>query len=198
MNLCGTDAPFDVARTPTHKVGALSEHVRKLVQAKRSFHPFVSYAAVGPNAAEITEKVSRHAYGPHTPEARLIEMDALFVSVGLHPRESISTVHQVEHVTGVPYRYTKEFMHPVVRGEEISLEPFYLYVWYRDIDLKRDENQKLFNRIGNSVDLRGVKLGNGSMYSLSMSKFYSSAMKEFAEDIYIWCAKPPQIRPYRK
>lgn len=197
MNLCGTETPFDCAKTTSYKVGAFSEFVRKIPETRRSFHPFTSYAVLGPEARNITEGTSRHAYGPQTPEARLIDMDALFVSVGLHPRQSISTVHQVEQVMGVPYRYTKEFIHPVTRDGAIVHEPFYMYVWYRDMDLKRDSNRKLFSRIGTNIDLREVKLGQGSVYSLSMSKFYASAVLEFGKDIYTWCSEPPHIRPYQ-
>ena len=197
-NLCNTEIVFDADRTPSHQVGAFSEYLRQMPDAKRSFHPFVSYAAIGPNAGRIVENVSRHAFGPETPEARMIELDALAVSIGQHPRFTCSTVHHVEMAMGVPYRYSKEYMHPVRRDGVVGKEAFYQHVWYRDIDLKRDVNRRLFGLLPEILDLGYVALGRGGVYSYPLAEFYRQATKLFAKDIYMWCEAPPTVRPYAR
>jgi len=197
QNLCNTDVTFNPATTPSFERGLLPEYVRRLAGARRSFHPFTSYAAIGAKAAHITEKVTRHAYGPETPEARMIDMGAKFLALGVGPN-IITTVHHVEHVMGVPYRYHKEFMHPVLRNGNASIEPFYQFVWYRDADVKASQNRRLFARLAGKLHIAQAELGRGRISSFSLSEFYALSVQEFADDIYVWCDHPPVIRPYRK
>jgi aminoglycoside 3-N-acetyltransferase len=195
--LCNTTIPFDVRTTPSFERGLFTEYVRQLPDAKRSFHPFTSYAAVGAAAEFITSNATRHAYGPETPEARMIENRAKFLSLGVGPN-IITTVHHVEHVMGVPYRYHKEFMHPVVRDGKTVIEPFYQFVWYRDADVQASQNRRLFGRLEGCLQINQAKLGRGAISCFSLADFYRLSIQEFARDIYIWCDHPPAIRPYQK
>ncbi len=197
QNLCNTSIPFDVRTTPSFERGLFPEYVRQLPDARRSFHPFTSYTAVGRNAGSITENVTRHAYGPETPEARMIAIGAKFLTLGVGPN-IITTVHHVEHMMGVPYRYHKEFLHPVVRGRETPTEPFYQFVWYRDADVQASQNRRLFARLEGKLQINQAQLGRGKISCLSLSDFYELSIQEFARDIYIWCDHPPAIRPYQK
>lgn len=197
QNLCNTEIPFDLANTPSFERGLFTEFVRKLPGALRSFHPFTSYAAIGPKAALITSDVTRQAYGPETPEARMIDLGAKFLALGVGAN-IITSVHHVEHVMGVPYRYHKEFMHPVVRGSETVVEPFYQFVWYRNSDVQRSQNRRLFDCIKGKLEIREAKLGRGKMSTLSLADFFQLSVQEFKRDIYIWCNQPPTIRPYQQ
>lgn len=198
INLCNTDIPFDVDQTPSHRVGVLAEYFRTLPGTKRSFHPFVSIAANGPLAGDIVDNVARHAFGPETPQDRMLKLGARTVSIGHTPRWTATTVHHVEHLMAVPYRYTKEFMHPVVRDGETHVEPFYRFVMYRDIGVERDANEKLFALINDELDVVEADVGRGKVYAYEMNRFYDLATREFAKDIYVWCGKLPHTRPYRE
>ncbi|MDP6785649.1 MAG: AAC(3) family N-acetyltransferase [Rhodospirillales bacterium] len=198
INLCNTDTVFDVDQTPSYQVGVFSEYLRQMPDARRSFHPFVSYAAIGPNAERIVNNVSRHAFGPETPEARMVDLDTLSVSVGLYPRYSCSTLHQVEQVMTVPYRYVKEYIHPVVRDGKVVHEPFYQYVWYRDADIERNYGKWIFPRFAEDHDVRRIEVGRGRIYSYSMREFVSAASRMMLEDPYIWCETPPTVRPWQE
>lgn len=198
VQLCNTDVPYNPPNTRSN-IGAFAEYVRLRPGAVRSFHPFTSYTANGQLAETIATNNSRHSYGPHSPEDRLINNDALMVSIGADPTISCSTVHHVEHMMAVPYRYTKEFIHPVVRGSTVSYEPFYMYVWYRDIGVERDRNIKLFERIGRDLDTRSVEIGRGGrIYAYSLRRFFELACAAFVDDMYIWCKQMPTEMPYRK
>ena len=197
LNLCNTDVPYDPARTPSHNMGALCEFIRRAEDTRRSFHPFASYVAHGARAAEITEDVARQAFGPHTPEARLIEMNALVLSIGLHPRLTCTAVHQVEQEGGVPYRYTKEYIHPVVREGAVRREPFYRFALYLDLGLKRDRNRRLFDRLQARLSIATTTLDQVEVYAYPLVDFHHAATRIFADDIYVWCKEPPRQRPYR-
>ena len=198
-NLCNTDRPFDPQATPSDGVGIFSEFVRTLPEARRSFHPFVSHAAIGPLADHITQDVARHSFGPETPQARLIELDALTVSIGMRSNLSCCTGHHVEYLMNVPFRYTKEFIHPVVRNSDLKSEPFYMHVWYRDIGMVKDRYVKLFDILTNEHGFRikEAKVGRGTIFSYSMREFYRKAVKVLAKDIYVSCKERPHTYPFR-
>lgn len=195
--LCNTDTPFDPDKTPSER-GVLSEYIRKQEGAIRSFHPFMSYTAIGKHASYICHDVSRHAFGPETPKDRMLSLDALNISVGLPPQATCSIVHHVEMAMGVPYRYTKEFLHPVVRNNCIQKELFYLYVWYRDIGIKRNRNKNIFKHFFDSgYKVQETELGRGKIYSYSSGQFYKSTVDFLKHNIYGWLDEPPFKRPYR-
>jgi aminoglycoside 3-N-acetyltransferase len=196
IDLCNTDIVFNLEESAS-KMGVFSEYTRKKTGAIRSFHPFVSFAAIGKRAKEICEDVTRHAFGPETPMDRLINMDALEISIGLHPRITGSIIHHIEMVMGVPYRYTKEFIHPVIREGKVVREPFYRHVWYRECDIQRDVIVKIFKRFLSEFTVKTEKVGRGKVYSYSLAEFYKLTVQLFKEDIFIWLKEIPKVKPYR-
>jgi aminoglycoside 3-N-acetyltransferase len=195
-NLCHTDIVFDPAGTASHKMGVFSEFVRRQEGARRSFHPFVSYSAIGKHADYITSNVARQAFGPETPEARLIELGTLHLAIGLPPRLTTATNHHLEQVMGVPYRYAREFLHPVKRNGTVQIEPFYLHVWYKGV--QRDRNTKIFERFGARHPIPQVSLGRGIVSSYRMNDFYTTGIQMFRDDIFVWTSGQPESKPYRE
>ena len=197
-SLCNTDMPFDLEKTSS-EYGVLTEYIRKRKEAVRSFHPFLSYTAIGKHAKAICDDVSRHSFGPETPKARMLGLDTLYISIGLHPRMTCTVVHHIEMIMGVPYRYVKEFVHPVVRNNVIKKEPFYLHVWYKQCQIEKNKNEKIFNHFYKSgYELKKHVLGCGNVYSYSMVDFFNSTVKLFKDDIYVFLNKVPERNPYRE
>jgi aminoglycoside 3-N-acetyltransferase len=197
-SLCNTDVPFDLATTKSER-GVFTEFVRKYEGAMRSRHPFKSHAAVGAHAERICGNVSRHSGGLETPKDRMLELDAMYVSVGLEPRWTCSYVHQMEQLMGVPYRYTKEFLHPIVQPDgSIRKEFFYLFVTYLQMEVKRNRNVKIFQQyfdLGYTVDK--VDVGDGSVWGYSCRDFCKATADYLRQDIYGWMDEPPAERPYQ-
>lgn len=196
-HLVGTQEPFDLATTPSKDVGFFAEYVRCLPGAMRSFHPFVSYTAIGPQAEAVTANASRHAFGPESPEGRMCDLGARLVSVGMLPNFSCSTAHHVEHVCGVPFRYIKEFLHPIVRDGQVVHEEFYLHVWYRDCGMVKDRYHRLFQLLEGKLDIKQANVGRGRIFSYSMADFYREACRIVASQPYVSCRELPHTRPYR-
>lgn len=196
-NICNTDTPFDINHTPSER-GVLTEFIRKQEGAVRSRHPFMSYTAIGAHADYICSNVSRHSFGLETPKARMLDLDAMCLSIGLEPRLTCTYVHHMEMLMGVPYRYTKEFQHPMVNPDgSISEEPFYMFVWYRGMDLNRDENRKIMqNYLDSGYNIQEAPLGRGRVFSYPCADFCDSVSKYLRGDIYGWTSAPPKTRPY--
>ena len=196
QNIMNTKVPFDIDLTPSHERGIFSEFVRLHPDSQRSFHPFSSYSAIGPSSSDIVSDTPRQAYGPNSPEDRLINLNARILILGLN-ENIITTTHHIEHVIGVPYRYYKEFMHPVMRNGSIKIEPYYQYVYYLNSDIEHGENKRIFASIGDSLDVKSANLGLGMVHSYKMSDFYKFSVKAFQNNIYIWCKFDPEVRPWR-
>jgi aminoglycoside 3-N-acetyltransferase len=197
LNLCNTGIAFDLKTTPSSDMGIFSEYVRTRPAAVRSFHPFWSLAGIGPAATDLLSDISRHSYGWGSVFQRFVEHDVLGVNIGKSPHYSISVIHHIETIVGVPYRYTKEFIHPVIRGSKLVHEPFYLSVLYRECDIVRDQNRKIFQNFVDQAKLRETAIGRGKAWSFSHSEFAKVTTDFLAHDIYAWLNRPPMIRPYQ-
>lgn len=196
FSLCNTSRPYDHEHSAS-ETGPLTEHVRRQPGSVRQFHPFSSTTALGPLAGEICGGHTRHVYGPHSPFARMIEKSGWCVSIGLPPRRTSTIVHHMELVMGVPYRYTKEFVHPVRRAGELRQETFYLFVTYRSADIVRDRNKRLFQHPLLRETVREARVGMGCIYAYRMRDFVQAADEVMSRDIYSWLERPPENRPYR-
>ncbi len=197
FSLCNTDNVFDILNTPS-EMGSLTEYVRTRPGSVRSFHPFTSYAAIGKNANYICENTGRHSVGPNSPKARLLELDAQYLSIGLPPSRVTMVIHHIEKLMGVPYRYVKEFIHPVLRNGVVIYEPFYLYVRYLECDAEMDLDNKVYPYFySEGFNTKEKKLGRGRVYSYSMNDFYLSTVKLMTEDIYACLENEPIIKPYQ-
>jgi aminoglycoside 3-N-acetyltransferase len=88
---------YDPALTPTEHMGAVAELVRHLPAAVRSAHPTVSFAAVGPNAAAVTDGHELgDGLGETSPLARLYDLDAAVLLLGVGHANNTS-LHLAEH-----------------------------------------------------------------------------------------------------
>ena len=200
MNLCNTDIPFDIKNTPSNLMGALAEFIRINENSLRSFHPFWSITGIG-HKANILKNVSRHSYGLGSPWTHFLEQDAIQVNIGLHPSRAVTLIHHLEVAAGVPYRYTKEFIHPILKDNGIVYEPFYMSVIYKDTDIKKKValNEHFFLELKNSGKLNSITLTSGlNMWSFRMRDFAAVAENFFIKDIYNYLEQPPEIRPYQK
>lgn len=88
---------FDRASTPSSGMGVFAEHVRRQPAAVRSGHPQVSFAALGPRAAEITAIHDLDCHlGERSPLARLYAAGAAILLLGVG-YEACLALHLAEY-----------------------------------------------------------------------------------------------------
>ena len=148
INLCNTNIIFDLFNTPSNKMGAFSEYVRKLESSVRSLHPYWSVTAVGSNS-HLLSNVSKHAYGYCSPWSIMLDLDTTQVSLGIHPSNAVTLIHHIETIMGVPYRYTKEFLHKIKIKDLFFEDYYYLSVFYLNsvIEKKKNLNKHFFEEL---------------------------------------------------
>lgn len=196
--LCASGEPFYL-ETTSGEMGVFSEFVRKLPNSHRSLHPFGSYASEGPLADLITNDVSKSSFGPDTPKARLIELAAKVVNIGIPANRTNSVVHHVEQIMGVPYRYHKEFPNDVfARGEYVGTD-YLLYVRRLECQIELDKNKKLFE----FYDSRGYQIvqhrvsPSGVISCFDLQSMFYTCIDLLKSDIYGLLVNAPLNRPYR-
>ena len=87
---------FDPQTTPTAFMGAVPELLRTWPGARRSYHPAVSFAAVGKNAAEIVkDHPLAYSMGEGSPLAKLYDLDAYILLLGVG-HDSNTSLHLAE------------------------------------------------------------------------------------------------------
>jgi aminoglycoside 3-N-acetyltransferase len=198
LNICNTKTPFDIDNTNSYQMGDFSEYIRIKGESVRSMHPFWSLTALGKCARELTTDVSKNAFAYNSVWSRMIDKkDIIMLHVGLHPSRALSIIHYAENLVGVPYRYTKEFIHPIIRGKDIVYEEYYMSVRYKNADISwdRDKDKIIGNAINNGL-LREYKMPVGSIWASNITDMFNYFINRLSSDFYTFLKKPPIIRPY--
>ena len=89
--------PFDLRTTPAQDVGAFAEYIRSRPAAVRSAHPQTSFAALGPDAVDVTRNHALDSHlGERSPLARLYDRDAQVLLLGVD-FDVCTAFHLAEH-----------------------------------------------------------------------------------------------------
>ncbi|MFH1077804.1 MAG: AAC(3) family N-acetyltransferase [Patescibacteria group bacterium] len=119
--------PFVYEETPS-EAGILTEHIRRMPGAVRSFHPIGSVTAIGSKSHDICDGVSRSLFGWGSVYHRLHILKAKCLYLGITLGETCSFLHYVEHLYGVSHCYHKAFFHPVYRDGKLVEGPFLAFL----------------------------------------------------------------------
>ena len=196
-HLCETDTPYDHDQS-TSNVGVFTEFVRNQPGALRSFHAFESYAALGSAPESICSDTSPVSYGCESPEERLVQAGAWCIVIGANPIRCCSTIHYLEQVVGVPYRYIREYDHPVIREGERFVGRFYRNPWYRKADVQKDTSRFFEQTYKRGFEIHRYPLGSGAICAYSLRDLYQCGVSVLHTDPYLCLSHTPTIQPWRQ
>lgn len=171
---------YDPQITPSQGMGAFSELVRQLPEARRTSHPLQSIAAVGRYAADLSSRDTASAFDPGSAFERMLELDFKLLLLGADSR-AVSMFHYCERRANVPYRYWKDFSGPVRTPEGWQTRTYRMFV--RDLELNPqltlDPVVEYLQSLG---QWRSQRLNYGQVTVCNLRDFVTAADKFLAED----------------
>ena len=177
--------------------GVLSEFIRTKDNSVRSMHPLFSVAALGVKSELICGAgICNTGFGYGSPFHKLYETDAKILCIGVDLL-SMTFIHHVEQMYGVPYGYTKEWDNQVYRSGKISKERFFAFVRYLDagIDYNFSEMQELLLKIGLA---KTSPLGLGAVWAVSARDVFDIGIEQLKKDPFFFLDQAPKAQPWKK
>lgn len=173
--------PYDPQITASLGMGAFSEFVRCLPEARRTPHPMQSLAVVGRDTADLAGRDTPSAFDPGSAFERMLELDYKLLLLGAGS-EAISMFHYSEQRAQVPYRYWKDFTAPY-RLPTGGWETRTYRMYVRDLDLNpRLTLEPVAAYMQTIGQWRSVKLNYGEITICRLQDFTAAADAFLARD----------------
>ncbi|MHB8801085.1 MAG: AAC(3) family N-acetyltransferase, partial [Thermoanaerobaculia bacterium] len=153
------------------RMGALSEHARRLPGAVRSIDPILSVAVVGSEHA-LAESIGRYSCGPDSIYDLLHRRGGgvTFLFLGVRAHECFTFSHFVEERAGVPFRYHRPFHGEIRAGGRTWQETFFHYARFNGVRPVPDD--RLERDLHDSGLLRRTPLGDGWISAVDEAAAY--------------------------
>jgi aminoglycoside N3'-acetyltransferase len=184
--------PYDPLNTPSQGMGAFSEFVRQLPQARRTAHPMQSLAVIGRYADDLARRDTLSAFDPGSAFERLLELDFKLLLLGADV-QAVSMVHYSEQRFGVPYRYWKDFTGQVKTPDGWQRRTYRMFVRDLAIDPQLDLHpiQALLQQRG---QWRSVPINYGQVAACRLVDFVAAADELLYRDV--WCLVAHRLSPH--
>lgn len=187
---------FHYEESPSEQ-GVFSEFIRTKDHSVRSMHPLFSVTAYGAKATLICgSEICKTGFGYGSPFRKLYETDAKILCIGVDLL-SMTFIHHVEQMYGVPYGYTKEWDNQVHRCGKISKEPFFAFVRYLNAGINYN-----FSKMQNLLLTRGLAkkspLGLGSVWAVSARDVFDLGIEQLKKDPFFFLDQTPTSQPWKK
>ncbi len=109
------------------EMGVLTEYFRKLPKVQRTIHPLHSVSVFGKYADYITSDVESSSFGIKSPFAKLIEMQAINISLGTEFVGGATYLHYFEELANVHYREYVKIEKRMIHSSGVSLPDYFKY-----------------------------------------------------------------------
>ncbi len=191
---------FDVKKTYAEDVGRFPNFILKQKKSNRNIHPFWSIIGIGKNS-NLLKRKTINCFGYDSPWTDLIGLDTLQIHLDVEPYKSISLIHYVETIIGVPYRFNKSFkQNIIINGKKKNLE-FIYPARYKNLKKLKDKNKNkiLFKKLNNLKKVNFYKNSfNQNCWSFLMKDFFKIAKNHLNENNYFLLSKKPSMSFLKK
>jgi len=120
-------------KTPSN-CGFFSNYILFQNESFRSFHPIHSFCAIGKNASNLMNKVSKSSTGKNSVFDKLYKINAKILLFNFDLGTTF--VHYAEQKKKVNYRYLKKIKGPVIKNNKKYIDEFDMYARYLNLDVK--------------------------------------------------------------
>jgi len=171
------------------QVGMFTNYILLDNTSYRSFHPIFSFAAIGPDAKNICDNISKSSFGKGSVFHKLHKLNAKIVHFNLS--EIYTFLHYIEQSIGVDYRFLKYFKGKVEKDGIEWEDSFDFYVRYLDREVV-NSSTRLVNYLESTGKMNKVFLVD--KYPILLAKaddIYQAALKKLKKDPYYLLKHPP-------
>lgn len=176
--------PFDIKKTPS-KMGIISELIRNDKDSKRSPDPVFSFSMFGKQRNYLANLKSKHSFGPDSIFAKLRELNAKIMIIGLKYNESMTFFHHIEETIGCDYRFLKKFEGKITNYDGIEKNGE-IILFVRDIE-KGIQND--VDKMGTILEKEGIimkrKIGNSEVKLMDVNDVYQRTIEEMKRNSHV-------------
>ncbi len=186
--------PFDLYKSsPSSSLGIFSKYIFDNQNFIRSKNPITSLAAVGYLAKKICQQSNSRPYGKNSAWDKLTNFNSTILFLGTPLRRSLTYIHFIEFLAGVPHMYVKKINIPIKKNGTIIEKNALIYVRYLDfniaVNLKKFENDLKKNRL-----LKSIRLGSGYIYSIKCKDVLNFGLKKIIRNSSYFLDQPPSFK----
>ena len=175
---------FNVKKTPS-KMGIISELIRTDSNSKRTLDPVFSFAIIGKYRDYLANLTSEHSFGPNSIFAKLRDLDAKIMIIGLNYNESMTFFHHIEETQGCDYRYFKEFRGSITDYDEVKQDGK-IVLFVRDIERGV---QNAVDKMGLIMEQEGIVkkiiIGDSEIKIMKANDVYQRTVEEMKKNPHI-------------
>ncbi len=175
---------YDVKKTPS-KMGIISELVRTDSNSKRTFDPVFSFSILGKHRDYLANLKYEHSFGPNSVFAKLRELDAKIMIIGLSYNESMTFFHHIEEIQGCDYRYFKEFVGEIIDYDGIKNKNK-IIIFVRDIEKGVQNNVNIMGEIMEQESIiNKIIIGKSKIKMMKANDVFQRTVAEMEKNPHI-------------
>ena len=185
---------FDLYKSPPDiSLGIFSKYIFNNQKFLRSKNPITSLAATGYLAKKICGKSNSRPYGKGSAWEELTNSNSYILFFGTTLANSLTYIHYIEFLAGVPHMYLKKFNIPIKEKGKIIEKEGLAYVRYLDFNIEVDL-KKFEKDLKNKGLLKSKKLGSGFVSSVKCKDILNFGLKKIIKNSFYFLKQNPSFR----
>lgn len=185
---------FDLYKSPPdYSLGSFSKYIFKNKSFVRSKNPITSLAATGYLAKKICQESNSRPYGKDSAWDILTNFNAHILFLGTTLTESLTYIHYIEFLAGVPHMYLKKFNIPIKKNGKILEKEGLAYVRYLDFGIEPDIS-KFQADLERKKLLKKQRMGSGFVSGIKCKDALNFGIKKILLNTSYFLKREPSFR----